>query len=62
VTSTLLPDCTIKPPAAEADLLSPSTLAPVPRPQLPIKTENVLSGLLITAPDQPIELAEPTLP
>ena len=62
VTSTLLPDCAIKPPAAEADLLSPSTLAPVPRPQLPIETENVFPRLFVAAPDQPVELTKPAIP
>lgn len=38
-----------------------TTLEPVPRPQPPIKTENVLTRLLVTAPDQPIELTEPAI-
>ena len=62
VTGTLLPDCAIKPPAAEADLPSLPALEPVTRPQLPIKTENVLPRLLVAAPDQPVELAEPAIP
>lgn len=43
-------------------LLSASTLEPVPRPQLPIETENVLPGLLVTGPDQPVELTKPAIP
>lgn len=47
---------------AEADLPSLPALEPVPRPQLPIKTENVFPRLLVTVPDQPVELAEPAIP
>lgn len=45
-----------------ADLPSLPALEPVPRPQLPIETENVLPRLLVAAPDQPVELAEPAIP
>jgi len=38
--------------AVPADLLSPTTLEPAPRTQLPIKTEKVLIRLLVTAPHQ----------
>lgn len=61
----LLPDTVhlieVTPQAPQVDLLSPSTLAPIPRPQLPIEAENVFSRLLVTASDQTVEVAKPAL-
>ena len=56
------PTPTTRPTAPQADLPSLPALEPVPRPQLPIETENVLPRLLVTAPDQPVELTKPSLP
>lgn len=35
-----------------------ATTHPAPRSRLPIETVNVFDGLLVTAPDQPVELTE----
>lgn len=39
-----------------------SIAQPVPRPQLPIETENVFPRLFVAAPDQPVELTKPAIP